>query len=140
MEKERYRMQAMQNIRRIRFWCRTLDLRIILFKKQNLKVFNRVKAFYVIGGNSFALRRAMRFSGFDELLVKYSEEADYLYAGYSAGICVLSKDMSAVSIMDEPENNPYGSGSAPIYEGIDFIKEVIIHTSNQTIKKQNLLQ
>lgn len=49
------------------------------------------------------LRKAMQLSGFDELLLEYSNNPDYLYAGYSAGICCLCRDMSAITNMDEPE-------------------------------------
>lgn len=45
----------------------------------------------------------MQLSGFDELLLEYSNNPDYLYAGYSAGICCLCRDMSAITNMDEPE-------------------------------------
>lgn len=43
---------------------------------------------WVRGGNSFVLRRAMRLSGFDEIVKGYfTNDKDILYGGYSAGIC-----------------------------------------------------
>lgn len=104
-----------------------LDLRNYFGKKDELEeVFKRVHSFYVIGGNTFALRKAMYLSGFDELLLQYANNDEYLYSGYSAGICLLSKDMRAVAIMDEADKDPYNSGLPPIYEGIGFVDEAII--------------
>lgn len=104
-----------------------LDLRNYFGKQEELaKVFERIHSFYVIGGNTFVLRKAMMLSGFDELLKQYANDDNYLYSGYSAGICLLSKDMHAVAIMDEPDVNPYDDNLPPIYEGIGFINEAII--------------
>ncbi len=72
---------------------------------ERLKEFN---AFYVIGGNTFALRQAMYLSGFDEYLKTLENNPNYLYAGYSAGICVLAKDMHGLELCDNPNINPYG--------------------------------
>ncbi len=104
-----------------------LDLREYFNNQESLeKVFKEIKAFYVIGGNTFVLRKAMMLSGFDKLLLKYAKSPDYLYAGYSAGVCLLSKDLNVVALMDEPEIDPYDSGLPPIYEGINFIDKAII--------------
>ena len=109
------------------FEVELLDLRNYFGKPEELaKVFERIHSFYVIGGNTFVLRKAMMLSGFDELLKQYANDDNYLYSGYSAGICLLSKDMHAVAIMDEPDVNPYDDNLPPIYEGIGFINEAII--------------
>jgi len=114
-------------LQEVGFEVERLDLRNYFGRKEELeKIFCSVKAFYVTGGNTFVLRKAMKLSGFDELLIKYANHPDYFYSGYSAGICLLSKDMSGVAIMDEPDVDPYNSGLAPIYEGIGFIEETII--------------
>lgn len=65
-------------------------------------------AFYVIGGNTFALRQAMYLSGFDKFLKTIENNPNYLYAGYSAGICVLAKDLHGLDVCDDPNANPYG--------------------------------
>lgn len=104
-----------------------LDLRKFFGKKEELQNYLReIHAFYVVGGNAFVLRKAMKLSGFDELLLEYVNNPKYLYAGYSAGICCLCKDMRAVAVMDEPLSDPYNSNLAPIYNGIGFIDEVLI--------------
>lgn len=81
-------------------------------------------AFFVIGGNSFALRKAMSLSGFDTFLKEISNKKDYLYAGYSAGICVLSPNMHGLELVDEPIN-PYNEEDV-LYEGIGLLDYVPI--------------
>ena len=104
-----------------------IDLKMYFGRKKELeKDLQDIKAFYVIGGNTFVLRKAMNLSGFDELLLEYSKNKDYLYAGYSAGICCLCKDMKGLAIMDEPDADPYDSGLPPMYNGIGFIEEILI--------------
>ena len=56
------------------------------------------QAFFVIGGNTFTLRMAMKYSGFDNYLKEISNNDKYLYAGYSAGICVLAPKLNGLDL------------------------------------------
>ena len=106
----------------IGFEVQRLNLRDYFDKKGKLRTdLQEIKAFYVVGGNTFVLRRAMKLSGFDVLLKEFSLRSDILYAGYSAGICVLAPNMRAIAVMDEPEINPYNTDTHPIYQGIGLI-------------------
>ena len=62
----------------------------------------------MIGGNTFTLRLAMKYSGFDNYLIEISNNDKYLYAGYSAGICVLAPKLNGLDLVDEPIN-PYNN-------------------------------
>ncbi len=86
--------------------------------------FNKYNAFFVIGGNTFALRKAMQLSGFDGYLMNQVDNDNFLYAGYSAGICVLSSNMKGLELVDEPLN-PYNDESV-IYDGIGILDYVIV--------------
>ena len=79
-------------------------------------------AFYVIGGNTFSLIQAMKYSGFDQYLKEISRDSKYLYAGYSAGICVLAPRLEGLHLVDEPKN-PYSSEKVT-YQGIGLINYV----------------
>lgn len=104
-----------------------LDLRKYFGKKEQLKYdLKDIHAFYAVGGNTFVLRKAMKLSGFDELLIEYSCNPEYLYEGYSAGICCLCKDIKAIAIMDNPKVDPYDCGLPPIYEGLGLVNPVLI--------------
>ncbi len=89
--------------------------------KEELKEYH---AFFVIGENTFALRKAMQLSGFDNYLREISKKENYLYAGYSAGICVLSPSLNGLDLVDEPIN-PYNDEEV-LYEGIGILDYVPI--------------
>lgn len=98
-----------------------LDLRNYFNKPELLKSqIKKFKAFYVLGGNVFVLRQAMKLSGFDNYLREISSNPDYLYSGFSAGICVLASDLHGIHLVDEPKQDPYDYGEV-IWEGIGLI-------------------
>ena len=117
----------MKDLETLGFNVELLDLRNYFGKSNELvNLLERIHTFYVAGGNTFVLRKAMRLSGFDELLKQYANNDNYLYSGYSAGAYLLSKDMHGVAVMDEIDADLYESGLPPIDEGIGFIDETII--------------
>lgn len=94
-------------------------------------------AFYVLGGNVFTLRKAMQLSSFDEYIKTKSEKFDYLYAGYSAGICVLAPTLNGLDIVDE-EINPYNNDKV-IYDGLSIIDYTPIPHYDSSSKEWSLL-
>ena len=75
-------------------------------------------ALWVSGGNCFVLRQAMRLSGFDQLFSNLQLREDFLYAGYSAGICVLAESLRSIDQVDDPHDFPYAGINEPIWEGL----------------------
>ena len=61
----------------------------------------------------------MQLSGFDEFLKKQIDNPNFLYSGYSAGICVLSPILLGLELVDEPLN-PYNEDEVS-YEGIGLL-------------------
>jgi|SRR5580658_6763983 dipeptidase E len=104
-----------------------LDLREYFGERERLK--QKVLEFgtiWVCGGNAFVLRQAMKLSGFDELLWNFSAaNADMLYGGYSAGICILGPTLEGVDIVDPPSERPYGD-LEPVWDGLGILKFVIV--------------
>lgn len=108
------------SLRNLGFEVKRLDLREYFGKEEKLrKDLEGDNAFYVIGGNSFTLRMAMKYSGFDNYLKEILKRPQSLYAGYSAGICVLAPRLNGLDLVDEPIN-PYNNEGA-IYEGLNII-------------------
>ncbi len=115
-----------------------ISLKDYFAKREELfKRLEEFKAFYVIGGNSFALRQAMYLSGFDEYLKSIKDKPDYLYAGYSAGICVLAKDMHGLEKCDAPTINPYGIET--IWEGLGFFDYIFLPHYKSNHKETKLI-
>ena len=86
-----------------------LNLQQYFGKKEKLnEKLDELGGIFFSGGNTFILRQAMKLSGFDELFhenLKYRE--DFLYAGYSAGICVLAPELSGLQQVDHTYMFPY---------------------------------
>ena len=62
----------------------------------------------------------MYLSGFDEYLKEISTNPDYLYSGFSAGICVLANDLHGIHLVDDCNANPYGYDEI-IWDGVGLI-------------------
>lgn len=110
-----------KDLEKLGFETQILDLRKY-FKnndqlREDIKDYN---AFYVLGGNVFVLRTAMKLSGFDNYLIEISNLSNYLYSGFSAGICVLSKNLHGIDLADDPNKDPYNYGKT-IWEGVGLI-------------------
>lgn len=58
---------------------------------------------WVRGGNVFTLRMAMARSGIDQVLTEYTRKDRLVYAGYSAGPCVLAPSLAGLERCDSTE-------------------------------------
>ncbi|MDR0383755.1 MAG: Type 1 glutamine amidotransferase-like domain-containing protein [Christensenellaceae bacterium] len=92
--------------------------------------------FYVIGGTTLVLRRAFALSGFDKILLNLWHNQKYLYIGYSAGICVLSENLSLSTIDKNKEINfnPYNDDKNLILSGVGYFHNCWLpHYKSQNI-------
>ena len=55
------------------------------------------------GGNTFILRRAMKASGLDDILVRWLKQDKVLYGGWSAGSCIAAPSLKGIDRGDRPE-------------------------------------
>jgi dipeptidase E len=104
-----------------------LDLRKYFKKKDSLKkIINKCGAVFVRGGNTFVLRQAMKLSGLDNIITKIaSSKRDFLYAGYSAGICILAPSLKGIELVDDVKEKPY-KFKKTIWEGLGFLDYYIV--------------
>ena len=99
-----------------------LDLRNFFGKKDELlETVLTLDAVWVVGGNTFILRRAMYQSGFDEIITDLKGNDNFVYAGYSAGICVLSPTLRGIHLTDDPDYIPALYDKCIIWEGLKFV-------------------
>ncbi len=104
-----------------------LDLKEYFGKTDKLrKKLNEFGGVFVRGGNIFILRQAMKLSGFDKIFNEFLERDDFLYSGYSAGICVLAPNLKGFQIVDDPTDKPYKELQKTIWEGLDFLDYIIL--------------
>lgn len=105
-----------------------VDLRDFFANNEELS--NKLDEFggvWVRGGNVFVLRVAMAKSGFDKYIASKTKDDDFVYAGYSAGPCVLGKSLEGFEIVDSPEDlqNAY-LGEELIWDGLGLIDFVFV--------------
>ena len=99
-----------------------LDLRAFFGRENELdECINQFGYLWVTGGNSFVLRRAFKLSGLDTILKRKLEEDDFVYAGYSAGVCVITPTLEGIHLADDPGAMPAGYPSEVIWSGLGFV-------------------
>lgn len=109
----------------IGFEVKVVDLREYFEDVEKLKNdFIKYNAYCIMGGNVFILRQAMKYSGLDTFLQDMSRSEDYLYIGYSAGSCILSKDLKVLDIIDEPVK--FYERDEIFYDGLNLINYTFI--------------
>lgn len=79
----------------------------------------------------------MYLSGFDEYLKTIKDNKNYLYAGYSAGICVLAKDLHGLDVCDNPIINPYGIDT--IWNGLGYFDYIFLPHYKSDHKETKLI-
>jgi len=76
---------------------------------------------WVVGGNTFLLRRAMALSGLDLILQAKRGDPNFLYAGYSAGACVLCPSLEGIHLADRPQAHAKGYTGDVLWTGLGLI-------------------
>ncbi len=73
------------------------------------------------GGNVFILRRAYKESGLDEWLKEHRSNPEFVYAGYSAGVCLLAPSLKGLEIVDDPNKVPDKYATETEWSGLNLI-------------------
>jgi dipeptidase E len=116
---------AIQEVSKLGISVETVDLKTYFADNNGLeKKLKSLGGVWVPGGNTFVLRQAMRLSGFDDLLTGWPDE-DFLYSGYSAGVCVLAPRLDALKFVDDSAVSPY-PGSATAWAGLGVLDYLIL--------------
>lgn len=104
-----------------------IDLRDYFHQQNDLqKTIEQAGMLWVVGGNTFLLRKAMKLSGLDNILHKKVDDPHFIYGGYSAGICVLSPSLKGIHLADEPEALSVGYHHETIWKGIGILNDYIV--------------
>lgn len=68
----------------------------------------------------------MKLSWFDLIFQELLQRDDFVYAGYSAWICVLAPDFKALQIVDDPTDKPYPALQETIWEWLGYLDYIIL--------------
>ncbi|GAB2566957.1 Type 1 glutamine amidotransferase-like domain-containing protein [Nocardia heshunensis] len=121
-------------LRRAGFHPEVLDLREYVDRpaevEQRLREFPMV---WVRGGNTFVLRAQFARSGADLALTKLLAEDALVYAGYSAGACVMTPDLHGIESMDDPNEVRTACGVEPRWDGLGLVdRRIVPHLDSPT--------
>ncbi len=90
-------------------------------------------AVWVRGGNVFVLRHALAESGADTALVQLLRTDRLVYAGYSAGPCVLGPSLDGLEVVDDPAAAERAYGAAATWTGLGVLDQRIVpHVQSPT--------
>jgi dipeptidase E len=76
---------------------------------------------WVHGGNTFVLKRAYEQSGFGEIIKEMLQKEEIVYAGFSAGVVILSKSLKGLEIVDDPKIVPEGYKEDFSWDGLGIL-------------------
>ena len=114
--------REIDDLTKLGFEPEELDLRNYFGKPQDLeKKLSEYGALWVRGGNTFILRRAFKESGMDQWLIRQKDNKELVYAGYSAGVCVLSPTLKGLELVDDPNIVSQGYPKETIWDGLGLI-------------------
>lgn len=117
-----------------------LDLREYFGKQKELQAkVDDFGLFWVRGGNAFVLRRAMAQSGFDEIIIKKLKDDEVVYAGYSAGGCVLSPSLKGLELVDDTVNVPEGYEVETIWQGLGVLPYTFVPHYKSNHPESNMI-
>lgn len=88
---------------------------------------------WVRGGNTFVLRAQFARSGADTVIPALLAEDRFVYAGYSAGACVLGPDLRGIEEADDPAEVAPATGVEPRWDGLGLVGHRIVpHVGSPT--------
>lgn len=107
-----------------------IDLRPYFHKTGANKLLETFNFIWLAGGNTFLLRRALKYSGIDNFLIKNVREGKTVYGGESAGAIMAgpslhgSEDDSTNE--DDPHFIPKGYDKEVLWDGLGFLDYVLV--------------
>ncbi|GAA1613889.1 MULTISPECIES: Type 1 glutamine amidotransferase-like domain-containing protein [Kribbella] len=103
-------------------WLTALGLRPEELDLRTTADFSGYDGLWVRGGNVFVLRAALARSGADEVLPVLIRSGQLVYAGYSAGPCVLAPSLRGLELCDDTS----AVGGDPIWDGLGVLDHAIV--------------
>jgi dipeptidase E len=114
--------EGIESLKGLGFEPEEINLRDYFGKSEKLtEKMSEFGLVFVRGGNAFLLRRGFAESGFDKWLRSQKGNKELVYAGYSAGVCVLSPSLEGLEIVDDPNIISDGYKPEVIWEGVGLI-------------------
>lgn len=114
-------------LRRLGFTPEELDLREHVGDPGSLR--ERLAGFpmvWVRGGNTFVLRAQFARSGADTVITDLLRADALVYAGYSAGACVMAPSLRGLETLDDPAEVEPTCGVPVRWDGLGLVDHAIV--------------
>ena len=120
------------------FQAEELDLRDYFKRPVELQArLNGIGLIWVCGGNTFVLRRAFSYSGFDQIVTAGLRDDLYVYGGSSAGSIIMTKTLRGAENGDDPFVVPAGYDEEIIWAGLGIIyPQLVVHYNSDWFKDE----
>jgi len=121
--------EQIKNLNLLGFLSEELDLRKYFKKKEALKKYlSQFGLVWVLGGNTFVLKRAYEQSGFGLVIKEMLAKDEIVYGGYSAGVVILAPSMKGLEIVDDPDIVPDGYSPEFNWHGLSLVNySIAVH-------------
>ncbi|RJO72299.1 peptidase [Nocardia panacis] len=121
-------------LRRLGYTPEVVDLRDYLGRAADLEhTLSGYPLLWVRGGNTFVLRAQFARSGADRALTRLLAADALVYAGYSAGACVMTPDLHGLESADDPAEARTACGIEPRWDGLGLVDRPIVpHIASPT--------
>lgn len=104
-----------------------IDLRQYFEHPEDLQnTIRKYNSLWMAGGNTFVLRKALKYSGADKLLGNLVRKNEVVYGGESAGAIIVTPTLTGVEFGDDPSIVPDGYQRDAIYSGLDLVDYHIV--------------
>ncbi|MGY4101306.1 Type 1 glutamine amidotransferase-like domain-containing protein [Nocardia sp. R16R-3T] len=124
----------MTPLRKLGYTPEVLDLREFVGRATELETtLAKYPLVWVRGGNTFVLRAQFARSGADFVLPKLLDADALVYAGYSAGACLLTPDLRGLESADDPAEVEPACGIEPLWDGLGLVDHrIVAHLDSAT--------
>ena len=86
----------------------------------------RFDVLWLRGGNAFVLRAALNQGRADDAIRRLLAEDRLVYAGYSAGACVLAPSLRGLEDVDPPEAVMATYGRPTVWDGLGLLDHAVV--------------
>lgn len=122
LERKGKRLQSeLESMRSLGFEADHLDLRDYFGKPGLAEHLSKYDAVWLSGGNTFILVKAMKQSGFDEVVTDLIKPGKLVYSGYSAAFCAVSPSLRGIELVDDVNATAEGYETSETWEGYGLV-------------------
>jgi dipeptidase E len=141
--REKWRLDQSRKLKALGLTVSDLDLRDFFGAPERLR--EALRAFdmvWINGGNAFILRRAMKLSGMDAIIVDLLNRDEIVYAGFSAAAVIVYQSLHGLEAVDDPQEVPAGYPPEIVWEGLGILPFAIVvhyrsnHSESSAVERE----